>query len=143
MIAQHATSENDIVITTADFDRLQCVLVSPRHRTADAALLLTLKGELGRGAIVEASEVSRSVVTMHSQVRVRDLDEDESEIYTLVYPEEADMNVGKLSVLAPLGAALLGTRAGQIVRYEAPAGSRRLKIQKILYQPEAAGDFHL
>ena len=143
MIAQQFTSEKDIVITTADFDRLQRVLASPRHRTADAALLLTLKEELGRGAIVEAGEVPRSIVTMHSQVRVRDLDEDESEIYTLVYPEEADMNAGKLSVLAPLGAALLGTRAGQIVRYEAPAGSRRLKIQKILYQPEAAGDFHL
>lgn len=143
MIAQHVKSGNGIVITTADFDRLQRLLSSPRHRSADAVLLLTLEDELNRGDIVEASLVPRSVVTMHSQVRVRDLDEEESETYTLVYPEEADMNAGKLSVLAPLGTALLGTHVGQVVRYDAPAGQRRLKIEKIHYQPEAAGDFHL
>ena len=50
---------------------------------------------------------------------------------------------GKLSILAPLATALLGARAGQVVTFDAPAGPQRLQVEKILYQPEAAGDYHL
>jgi regulator of nucleoside diphosphate kinase len=63
--------------------------------------------------------------------------------YTLVYPDEADFNAGKVSVLAPMGTALLGARAGQVVEFDAPGGRRRMKVVKILDQPEAAGDVHL
>jgi regulator of nucleoside diphosphate kinase len=80
---------------------------------------------------------------MHSRVQVLDVKSGESETYTLVYPDEADIDEGKLSILAPLGTALLGTRIGQTIKFEAPAGTRKLRIEKILYQPEAAGDFHL
>jgi regulator of nucleoside diphosphate kinase len=135
-------SARQIVITEADFDRLNSLLDSPRYRSTHAASLMTLKHELERGAVVAASDLPTDVVTMHSQVRVRDLKADE-DTYTLVYPDEADINEGKLSVLAPLGIALLGTKVAQIVKFDAPAGPRRLKVEKILYQPEAAGDFHL
>jgi regulator of nucleoside diphosphate kinase len=80
---------------------------------------------------------------MHARVRVRDLRSGETETYTLVYPDEADIDDGKLSVLAPLGAALLGTRAGRVVEVAAPAGPRRVKVERVLYQPEAVGDYHL
>jgi regulator of nucleoside diphosphate kinase len=143
MIAQNVVSTKEIVITAADFDRLRGLLDSPRYRSTQAPLLLALREELDRGRIVPADAVSKSVVTMHSQVRVRDLKAQESETYTLVYPEQADINENKLSVLAPLGMALLGARVGQIVKFDAPGGERRLKIEKILYQPEACGDFHL
>ena len=83
------------------------------------------------------------VVTMHSKASVRGLRADESEIYTLVFPDDADINAGKLSVLAPLGTALLGARAGQVVEFAAPGGTRRLRVEKVLYQPEAAGHLHL
>jgi regulator of nucleoside diphosphate kinase len=143
MITQNVLSRTDIIITEKDFDRLQGVVDSPRYRATHAALLMALKNELERGKVVAADEVPTRVVTMHSQVRIRDLRTDDSETYTLVYPEEADINDGKLSVLAPLGTALLGTRAGQVVKFDVPAGQRRLKVEKIIYQPEAAGDFHL
>ncbi|MGB7160118.1 MAG: nucleoside diphosphate kinase regulator [Tepidisphaeraceae bacterium] len=143
MIAQNVMSQREIIITEKDFDRLRGVVDSPRYRATHAMLLMALKDELERGTIVAAGQVPKRVVTMHSQVRIRDLKADESETYTLVYPEEADINDGKLSVLAPLGTALLGTRVGQVVKFDAPAGQRRLKIERILYQPEAAGDFHL
>ena len=143
MIAQNVMSAKEIVITEADFDRLSSLLDSPRYRSTHAASLLTLKDELERGIVVAAGDVPNGVVTMHSQVRVRDLKADEPATYTLVYPDEADINEGKLSVLAPLGIALLGTKVGQVVTFDAPAGPRRLKVEKILYQPEAAGDFHL
>ncbi len=143
MIAQNVMSAKQIVITEADFDRLNGLLDSSRYRSTHAASLMTLKDELERGTVVAVGDVHRGVVTMHSRVRVRDLNADESETYTLVYPDEADINEGKLSVLAPLGIALLGTKVAQVVKFDAPAGARRLKVEKILYQPEAAGDFHL
>jgi len=143
MIAQNVVSTTEIVITAADFDRLRGLLDSPRYRSTHAPLLMALREELDRGQVVPADAVPKGVVTMHSQVRVRDLKAEESETYTLVYPDQANINENKLSVLAPLGMALLGTRVGQIVKFDAPAGPRRLKIEKILYQPEASGDFHL
>jgi regulator of nucleoside diphosphate kinase len=143
MIAQNVVSAKEIVITAADFDRLRGLLDSPRYRSTQAPLLSALQEELDRGRVVPADAVPTGVVTMHSQVRVRDLTAQESETYTLVYPDEADINENKLSVLAPLGMALLGTRVGQVVKFDAPAGPRRLKIERILYQPEACGDFHL
>jgi regulator of nucleoside diphosphate kinase len=143
MIAQSVVSAKEIVITAADFDRLRGLLESPRYRFTYAPLLLALREGLDRGQIVPADAVPKGVVTMHSQVRVRDLKAQATETYTLVYPDEADMNENKLSVLAPLGMALLGAGVGQVVKFNAPAGPRRLKIEKILYQPESSGDFHL
>jgi regulator of nucleoside diphosphate kinase len=143
MIAQNAISTKEIGITAVDFDRLQSLLDSPRYRSTQAPLLMALREELDCGAVVSSDAVPKAVVTMHSRVRVRDLKAQESETYTLVYPDQADINENKLSVLAPLGMALLGTSVGQIVKFDAPAGQRRLKIEKILYQPEASGDFHL
>ena len=143
MSVRTVMSENNVVITAADYDRLKHVVESPRYRTAAAMQLTALKGELDRGTVVTPDSVPKGVVTMHSLVRVRDPKSDESETYTLVYPDEADINEGRLSVLAPLGTALLGTRAGDVVEFDAPAGTRRLKVERILYQPEASGDFHL
>jgi regulator of nucleoside diphosphate kinase len=144
MIAQNVMAEKQqIVVTEGDFDRLRALVESPRYRATHALFLTALSEELDRGEVVPAADLPRGIVTMRSQVRVRDLDDDETETYTLVYPEEADIDAGKLSVLAPLGTALLGTRVGQVVEFDAPAGARRLKVEKILYQPEAAGDLHL
>ena len=114
MIAQSIMTGKQIVITEADFDRLKEVVTSPRYRNTHAVLLTSLQEELDRGKIVAPGRVPKRVVTMNSEVRIRDLKTDESETYTLVYPDEADINDGKLSVLAPLGTALLGSRVGQV-----------------------------
>jgi regulator of nucleoside diphosphate kinase len=143
MITATSPSTPDIVITEVDFDRLNQLIESPRYRVTHSALFAQLKRELDRGKLVPAPNVPKRVVTMRSRVRVRDLGTDESEIYTLAYPEEANINEGKLSVLAPLGTALLGMRVGQRVEVKVPAGTRRVKVERLLYQPEAAGDLHL
>jgi len=72
-----------------------------------------------------------------------DLDTGEEEIYTLVFPENADLKQGKISVFAPIGTAMLGYEVGDIFEWEVPAGKRSLRVEKILYQPEASGDYHL
>ena len=143
MNGKSVMQEVGVVITEADFDRLRHLLESPRYRATHPVLLRTLKTELDRSAVVAPGDVPKGVVTMHSRVRVRDVSAGESETYTLVYPDEADILAGKVSVLAPLGIALLGARVGQVVDFEAPAGPRRLKVEKVLYQPEDSGDFHL
>src|SRR3954465_9121866 len=103
MIAQNTVSTKEIVITAADFDRLRALLGSPRYRHTQAPLLQALGEELDRGTVVPVDAVPKGVVTMHSKVRVRDLMDEESETYTLVYPDQAAMSDNKLSVLAPLG----------------------------------------
>jgi regulator of nucleoside diphosphate kinase len=127
------------MITDVDFKRLNDLVQSPRYRAAQTGL----RDELVDGIVVASPDVPKRIVTMRSRVRVRDLEADELQTYTLVYPEEADIDQGKLSILAPLATALLGARTGQVVKFDAPAGPQRLKVEKILYQPEAAGDFHL
>ena len=143
MIAQHKMTRDELLITEADFDRLRHLVESPRYRVTHALLIPTLREGLARCRVVEPASVPRGVVTMHSVVTVRDSKSGEPETYTLVFPDDADIDAGKLSVLAPLGAALLGSRAGQVVEFAAPGGRRRLKVEKVLYQPEAAGHFHL
>jgi regulator of nucleoside diphosphate kinase len=131
------------VITEADFDRLNDLVQSRQVRMSYGSLATGVEQKLKDGDVVAPSLVPKGVVTMNSKVRVRDLTTDERETYTLVYPRDADINDGRLSVLAPMGRALLGAKIGDVVAVEAPVGIRKLKIERILYQPEAAGDFHL
>lgn len=143
MIAEKATTARQIIVTTADFDRLHELVDSPKYRATHATLLAALKEELARCKVVEQGGVPKGVITMHSRVRVRDKEEDEPQTFTLVYPKDADIMEEKLSVLTPLGTALLGMKAGQVVTFDAPGGARKLKVERVLYQPEAAGDLHL
>jgi regulator of nucleoside diphosphate kinase len=140
---QTVKSNGAVVITEIDHDRLTHLIESPRYRQTHPLFVRSLKEELDRGRVVGQASVPKEIVTMHSQVRINDLEDGAAETYTLVYPDEADIEQGKLSVLAPMGTALLGTRVGQVIKFAVPAGVRRLKIVQILYQPEAAGDLHL
>jgi regulator of nucleoside diphosphate kinase len=64
-------------------------------------------------------------------------------VYTLVFPSEANFDEGKISVLAPVGTAMLGYRVGDSIEWEVPSGRRRLKVEELIYQPEASGDYNL
>jgi regulator of nucleoside diphosphate kinase len=138
-----STSRDDVVITELDFDRLSRLTESPLYRATHATLVAGLRRRLDRGRVMPARDVPKGAVTMRSRVRVRDLAADRAEVYTIVYPDEADVEAGRLSVLAPLAMALLGARAGQTVEVTVPAGVRRLRVDRVLYQPEAAGHLHL
>ena len=102
-----------------------------------------LRRELERARIVRSREVSERVVTMNSEVVLRDLGSGQEFTCRLSFPDDANVDGGRLSVLAPVGTAILGYREGSVIEWEVPAGTRRIRIEKILYQPEAAGDFHL
>jgi regulator of nucleoside diphosphate kinase len=136
--------ERTIYITEYDLKRLSNLLGGTRSwNKKDRGCLTKLEKELERAQEVVPQDIPGDVVTMNSQARVKDLDSKEEMVFTLVFPADADYERGKVSVLAPIGTALLGYRAGETVEWEVPGGVRRLKIEQVLYQPEAAGDFHL
>ena len=143
MFTRNVMTKRSAVITQSDFDRLKHLVESPRYRRAGPVPLAPLRRELQDGQVVAPTGVPKDVVTMHSRFSVRDTRAKASETYTIVYPDEANLDEGKVSVLAPMGTALIGAREGSVVAFDAPGGRRRLKIVKVLYQPEAAGDFHL
>ena len=100
------------------------------------------EGELKRVRVVPQSHVPSEVITMNSVVRLRDLDTEELEEYDLVYPVDADVAHNRISVLAPVGTAILGYRLGGVIEWLVPAGPRRLRVEEVLYQPERAGALH-
>ncbi len=130
----------NIVITEADYGRLQRLIESSRQfRQRDAEHLDALEQELERATIAKATDVPHDVVTMNSRVRVRDLDSGREFIYQIVFPRDADVAKNRISVLAPIGTALLGYGAGTTVEWQVPSGMRRFRILDVEYQPEAAG----
>lgn len=132
-----------IQITRFDKARLMRLLRSLDAAAENRGEIEDLERELERGDEVESTEVAPDVVTMNSTVRVTDLDANTTHLYTIVFPADADFEKGRISILSPLGTALLGYRAGDVVTWEMPRGTRRLRIEELVYQPEAAGDFHL
>ena len=133
-----------IYITELDYNRLTGLIDRRRESNGvDREYLNKLETELDRAEIVAPKDIPANVVTMRSQVRLKDLVSGESNTYSLVFPTEADFAKGKISVLAPIGTAILGYRQGDTIEWPVPSGLRRLKIEEILYQPESAGDHDL
>jgi len=134
-----AREERPIVVTRPDLQRLRRLIETARQRRRwEEVHLMALTEELEEAEVVEPEGVPPDVVTMRSRVRVRDLVSGDLATYTLCYPVEADLDAGKLSVLAPIGTALLGYREGDVVEWPVPGGVRVLKIERLLHQPEAA-----
>ena len=109
----------------------------------DDSNLDELRKEIERARIVAEEKIEGNIITMNSTFRVRLLDSGEVRLYTLVFPEDADFATGKISVLSPLGTALIGYQEGDVVEWVAPAGTKKLTVEKVLYQPEAAGHYYL
>lgn len=136
--------ERKIFMTTTDAKRLRNLIRDMKEPNDHERIYLRLlTEELLRAEVVEPQKIPRDVVTMNSMVKFRDMETREVYMYSIVYPENADFENGKISVLAPIGMALLGYRVGDLVEWPVPAGMRRLKVEEVLYQPEAAGQFEL
>ena len=136
--------ERAIYLTQQDLERLtRLVDAHSSDAKADHANLARLEAELERAEIVAPEEIPADVVTMNSRVRTRDLDTGQEMVFSLVYPRDADIKSQKISILAPIGTGVLGYRVGDTIEWPVPSGTRRLIVEEVLYQPEAAGDFEL
>ena len=137
-------TEKVIYITNSDKKRLKQLIRDARAFGSEHEIYLEkLEGELNRGKVVKSKEIPKDVITMNSKVRLKDLATREEMIYSLVFPDSADPDQNKISILAPIGTALLGYKVGDVIEWKVPAGLRKLKVLEVLYQPEAAGDYHL
>jgi regulator of nucleoside diphosphate kinase len=133
----------DIYITQADYQSLRTLINSGKYNTAlDGKYLGALETELRRAIVVKETEIPADIVTMNSVVCVENLATGAQSTYQLVFPDRADSEKGKISILAPIGTALIGERNGNVIEWQVPSGNVRLKIVKIEYQPEAAKDYN-
>ena len=129
--------KDNIQITESDYIRLCGLINSERNlKITDDKNLSFLGAELKRAQKVSAEQLIPDFVSMNSRVEIVDLDTGKAMRVKLVYPGDADFRKGNISVLSPLGAALLGYRSGSIVAFEVPRGIKRMEIKNILYQDE-------
>lgn len=124
------------LVTKEDMGRLAHLVSTLRHSPfGDQQQLELLDEALQNANALTSEQVPGDVIRMNSRFRVVDLDSRQRARYTLVYPENADISKGRISVLAPVGTALLGHRRGDVVEAKVPGGSRRLKIEHVLHRP--------
>jgi regulator of nucleoside diphosphate kinase len=136
-------AKRKIYVTELDRQRLEDLIATLEefgHR--DRGDIDALAAELRRAETVAAKDIPADVVTMNSKVMLRDLGNGEAKTYVLVFPRNAIADAGAISVLAPVGTAILGYAAGDEIEWRVPSGTRRFRIEEVLYQPEAAGDYH-
>ncbi len=132
-------SQRNIVITESDMARLRALVdTSVGFRKHDQAHLESLQQELESATVIDTDQVPPDVITMNSRVRVTDLDTGARCVFQIVFPRDADIAKGRISVLAPIGTALLGYRVGDHVEWDVPGGRRHFRIERVEYQPEAA-----
>ena len=128
-----------IYLTQNDLDRLLDLLEAYASGSGGRRFD-KLENELVRAVVVPRDRIPNDVVTMNSRVEFEDETNGERHEFTLVYPKDADISVGRISILAPVGTALLGLSVGQSIDWELPNGQkRRYRVIAVPYQPEAAG----
>lgn len=135
------TARPNIVVSSLDADRLESLLES---LPADAFPGRDdLEAELARADIVEPRAVPPAVVTMNSTVKFQVESSSETFSLTLVYPRDMDSSSSRISILAPVGSALLGLSQGDEIEWPKPGGGNlRVRIEEVLYQPERSGEYH-
>jgi regulator of nucleoside diphosphate kinase len=136
-------ANNSRTMTEFDVRRLDALFERIRNQVKPPSTLSALEREVAHAVVVSPKEVPPSIVTMNSEVEVVDLQTDERRSLTVVFPAMAGIEDGRISVLAPLGTALIGSCEGAHVAWQTPRGLRRLQVQRVVYQPEASGRFDL
>ncbi|MCE8020983.1 nucleoside diphosphate kinase regulator [Halomonas sp. MCCC 1A11036] len=135
------SSRPPIIINRLDAERLQRLIDQANDK--DRFVADCLEEELERGEVIDPADIPTDVVSMNSQVQFTDLARNRQMIRTLVYPHALASTEDGISVMAPIGAGLIGLRIGDEIDWPLPDGSKtRLRIDAILWQPEREGQFH-
>ena len=136
-------NKKNIFITDYDYEGLnELFKAAEKDKPKNCECIEELKAEIERAKIVTSGQITGDTVTMNSRVLLEDLNTHEQFPFQVVFPSDADLYKDKISVLAPIGTALLGYKVGDSVKWKVPGGMRKLKIKEILYQPESEGDMY-
>jgi len=144
LIRREKDTHKKIYITELDKERLLKLIQEELNfgSVTDDETIQSLEKEIRRAVVVRPQEIGQEVITMNSRALIR-IDGEEAVEVSLVYPDEADINEMKISILSPIGTAILGYSEGDRISWSIPSGMIDIHICEILYQPEAAGHFHL
>ncbi|MBN2287288.1 MAG: nucleoside diphosphate kinase regulator [Tissierellales bacterium] len=130
-----------IYITENDKKKLEKLIQEARHQNLyNEEYIKSLITEIEIAKVVKSKSIPKDVITMNSQVRLISPDGEEED-YTLVFPNEADVMNNKISILAPVGTAMIGYKVGDVIEWPVPEGIVKFVVKEILYQPEAEGDY--
>jgi regulator of nucleoside diphosphate kinase len=135
---------SNIIINRLDYTRIKnCINDAREFRSVSRAEADSLLKELEAAKIVEPKDVPADVVTMNSIVKLSFLNNNKQIQFQIVYPKQANLKENKISIFSPIATALIGYKVGDQVEWLVPAGLTKLRIDEIIYQPEAAGEYNL
>lgn len=133
-----------IILNRLDYARIKkCISDAKQFRSINGAEADKLIKELDSAKIVEPKDIPSDVVTMNSIVKLSFLNNNKQVQFQIVYPDQANLKENKISIFSPVATALIGYKVGDEIEWIVPAGLSQLRIDEIIYQPEAAGDFTL
>ena len=135
--------EKTMSITVNDYQRITGLIEFAALKNKSPEIADRLLKELKVAKTFQQDRISNNIVTMNSRALLREVSSGRQIEITVTYPQDADSREQKVSVFSPIGVALLGAREGDITSWRVPTGIGRFKIEKVIYQPEAAGDFYL
>lgn len=132
----------NIIVNRLDFQRiLKQINEARQNKTIDAKEAEKLLNELNSATILDPRQIPGDVVTMNSVVKISFVDSGKQQEFKIVYPNESNFKEKKVSIFSPIATALIGFRVGDLIEWMVPAGLTKIKIDEIIYQPEASGDF--
>jgi len=135
---------NRIIMNKLDYARiLKCIQDGKSRKTINAMEAETLLNELRAAKIVEPFEVPDDIVTMNSIVRIKFLKTNKEIKFRIVYPDQANIKENKISIFSPVATALIGYKVSDEIDWMVPSGLTKIRIEEILYQPEAEGNYEL
>ena len=133
-----------LILNKLDYLRIKKAIESAKQvKSINANEAADLMKELDSATIVEPKEIPSDVVTMNSEVKISFLNNNREVRFRIVYPKEANLKENKISIFSPIATALIGYKQGDEVEWIVPAGPTRIRIDEIIYQPEASGDYDL
>ena len=133
-----------LILNRLDYSRIQkCINDAKQFKSINASEAESLKVELNSAKIVEPQEIPSDVVTMNSIVKISFLNSDVQTEFQIVYPDKANLKLKKISIFSPIATALIGYKVADEIEWIVPAGLTKIRIDEIIYQPEAAGNYDL
>ena len=136
--------EKDLLVTEFDLERLERLLDLCWGKSGfNEKELEALQKKISNCIVVPPEFIPDNIITMNSTFTVENEGTKERKTYTLVFPEKADIKGNRISILAPIGIAILGHKVGESIEWVAPSGPKKMTFIEIHYQPETCGQFNL
>lgn len=135
--------EKQMVVTISDYQRLLGLMEFSSLKSKDPEIADRLIRGLKNAKMLLQENIPPAIVTMNSRVRLVELSCGGETEFTISYPHDSNGEEGRISIISPAGVALFGSQEGEIVSWRIPTGVAEFKVKKVIYQPEAAGEYYL